>query len=132
MNKTRNIWTYRYEAKARLRLAAEYGGCHTFDLLTSGARSPIIKSLTAPDVARNVFGMRQASMQNRWRALVGLAADNPYALGFRKVERRASRPDRRHEHMPRHRHMLYDAVSQPERVECPSTTFGVDGLREAN
>ena len=86
MNKTRNIWTYRYEAKARLRLAAEYGGCHTFDLLTSGARSPIIKSLTAPDVARNVFGMRQASTQNRWRALVGLAADNPYALGFRKVD----------------------------------------------
>ena len=86
MNKTRNIWTYRYEAKTRLGLAAKYGGCHTFDLLRSGARSPIIKSLTAPDVARNVFGMRQASTQNRWRALVGLAADNPYALGFRQVD----------------------------------------------
>ncbi len=86
MDKTQSIWTYRYKAKARLGLAAKYGGCHTFDLLGSGARRPIIKALTAPDVARNMFGMRQASMQDRWRALVGLAADNPYALGFRNVD----------------------------------------------
>ena len=86
MDKTQNIWTYRNDAKWRLNRAAEYGGCHATELLKSGARSPIIKSLTAPDVARNVFGMRQASMQNRWRALVGLAADNPYALGFRNVD----------------------------------------------
>lgn len=86
MDKTQSIWTYRYKAKARLRLAAKYGGCHAFDLLGSGARRPIIESLTAPDVARNMFGMRQASMQDRWRALVGLAADKPYALGFRNVD----------------------------------------------
>ena len=86
MDKTQNIWTYRNDAKWRLNRAAEYGGCHATELLKSGARSPIIKSLTAPDVARNVFGMRQASMQDRWRALVGLAADNTYALGFRKVD----------------------------------------------
>jgi len=86
MDKTQNIWTYRNDAKWRLNSAAEYGGCHAAELLKSSARSPIIKSLTAPDVARNVFGMRQASMQDRWRALVGLAADNPYALGFRKVD----------------------------------------------
>ena len=86
MDKTQNIWTYRNDAKWRLNSAAEYGGCHAAELLKSSARSPIIKSLTAPDVARNVFGMRQASMQNRWRALVGLAADNPYALGFRNVD----------------------------------------------
>ena len=86
MDKTQNIWTYRNDAKWRLNRAAEYGGCHATELLKSGARSPIIKSLTAPDVARNVFGMRQASMQDRWRALVKLAADNPYALGFRNVD----------------------------------------------
>jgi hypothetical protein len=86
MDKTQNIWTYRNDAKWRLNRAAELGGCHATELLKSGARSPIIKSLTAPDVARNVFGMRQASMQDRWRALVGLAADNPYALGFRNVD----------------------------------------------
>ena len=86
MDKTPEIWAYRNDAKWRLRRAAEHGGCHTFDLLGSGARRPIIESLTAPDVARNVFGMRQASMQDRWRALVGLAADNTYALGFRKVD----------------------------------------------
>ena len=84
MDKTPEIWAYRNDAKWRLRRAAEHGGCHTFDLLGSGARRPIIESLTAPDVARNVFGMRQASMQDRWRALVGLAADNTYALGFRR------------------------------------------------
>ena len=86
MDKTQNIWTYRNDAKWRLNRAAKYGGCHAAELLKSSARSPIIKSLTAPDVARNVFGMRQASMQDRWRALVGLAADNTYALGFRKVD----------------------------------------------
>ena len=86
MDKTQNIWTYRYQAKARLGLAAKHGGCGRSDLLGSDARSPIIESLTAPDVVRNVFGMRQASMQDRWRALVGLAADNTYALGFRKVD----------------------------------------------
>ena len=86
MDKTQNIWTYRNDAKWRLNRAAEYGGCHATELLKSGARSPIIESLTAPDVVRNVFGMRQASMQDRWRALVGLAADNTYALGFRKVD----------------------------------------------
>jgi len=86
MDKTPEIWAYRKDAKWRLDRAAKHGGCGRSDLLGSGARSPIIKSLTAPDVARNVFGMRQASMQNRWRALVGLAADNPYALGFRNVD----------------------------------------------
>ena len=86
MDKTQSIWTYRNDAKWRLNRAAKYGGCHAAELLKSSARRPIIKALTAPDVARNVFGMRQASMQDRWRALVGLAADNPYALGFRKVD----------------------------------------------
>ena len=86
MDKTPEIWAYRNDAEWRLRRAAKHGGCHAADLLGSGARRPIIESLTAPDVVRNVFGMRQASMQDRWRALVGLAADNTYALGFRKVD----------------------------------------------
>jgi|TARA_B110000116_G_scaffold225309_1_gene205233 hypothetical protein len=58
MDKTQSIWTYRNDAKWRLNRAAKYGGCHAAELLKSSARRPIIKALTAPDVARNVFGMR--------------------------------------------------------------------------
>ena len=86
VDKTQNIWNYRYDAKWRLLHAVEYGGCSRSDLLGSQARRPIIKSLAAHSVARDVFGMRQASMRDRWRELVELAADNAWALGFRKVD----------------------------------------------
>ena len=86
MDKTPEIWTYRHEAKSRLKHAAMYGGCSAFDLLRSGARRPIIASLSAPDVARDVFEMRQATTQQRWCDLVELTADNPYALGFYAVD----------------------------------------------
>ena len=86
VDKTQNIWNYRYDAKWRLLHAVEYGGCSRSDLLGSQARRPIIKSLAAHSVARDVFGMRQASMRDRWRELVELAADNAWALVFMNVD----------------------------------------------
>ena len=85
MDEYHDIWHFRREAKWRLSRATEIGDCNRFDLLGAKARRPIVKSLAAPSVARDVFGMRQASMQNRWRLLVELAADKPLALGFVQV-----------------------------------------------
>ena len=85
MDEYHDIWHFRREAKWRLSRAAEIGDCNRYDLLGAKARRPIVKSLAAPAVARDVFGMRQASMQNRWRLLVELAADKPLALGFVQV-----------------------------------------------
>ena len=92
MDEYHDIWHFRREAKWRLSRAAEIGDCNRYDLLGAKARRPIIKSLAAPSVARDVFGMRQASMQNRWRLLVELAADKPLALGFVQVYAQISMP----------------------------------------
>ena len=85
MDEYHDIWHFRREAKWRLSRATEIGDCNRFDLLGAKARRPIVKSLATISVARDLLGMRQASMQNRWRLLVELAADKPLALGFVQV-----------------------------------------------
>ena len=85
MDEYHDIWHFRREAKWRLDNATEIAGCNRFDLMGAKARRPIVKSLATISVARDLLGMRQASMQNRWRLLVELAADKPLALGFVQV-----------------------------------------------
>ena len=80
------IWVQRREARSRLAYATQVAGCVRGDLVGSGARRPIIRAFTDLEVARDVFGIRQASMRDRWRLLVGLAADKPLALGFISVD----------------------------------------------
>ena len=79
MDEYHDIWHFRREAKWRLENATESAGCNRFDLLGAKARRPIVKSLATISVARDLLGMRQASMRDRWRELVELAADNAWA-----------------------------------------------------
>ena len=80
------IWQHRSDVKGRLKMATYKGNCKNSDLLGAKIRNAVTNSMTAPQVASNVFKMRQSSMQNRWRLLVELCADKPLALGFMQVD----------------------------------------------
>jgi len=80
------VWEQRRKAKNRLTYATLIGDCIPSDLIGAGTRRRIIQAFTQPQVARDVFGMRQATMRNRWRLIVGIAADKPLAIGFIQVD----------------------------------------------
>ena len=80
------VWEQRWKAKNRLTYATRIGACTPGDLIGAGPRRHIIRAFTQPEIARDVFGMRQATMRNRWRLIVGIAADKPLAIGFIQVD----------------------------------------------
>jgi len=80
------VWEQRRWAYRRLVAATEIGDCRPSDVIGASARRPIIRAFTQPEIARDIFGMRQATMRNRWRLIVGIAADKPLAIGFIQVD----------------------------------------------
>ncbi|SVC80590.1 uncharacterized protein METZ01_LOCUS333444, partial [marine metagenome] len=80
------IWEQRWKAKNRLTYATRIGDCTPGDLIGADPRRHMIRVFTQSEIARDVFGMRQATMRNCWRLIVGIAANKPLAIGFIEVD----------------------------------------------
>ena len=80
------VWEQRRKARNRLTYATRVGDCTRGDLIGAGPRKHITRAFTQREVARDVFGMRQVTMRDRWRLIVAVAADKPLAIGFIQVD----------------------------------------------